>query len=73
MRAILSLPSLVLVSVLVPGEVLAQKAASGTAVPATYATKAEAEKAAKLYHCTGAHQMGDKWMPCERHGDAHSH
>ncbi|MFM7464225.1 MAG: hypothetical protein ACKO28_01910 [Cyanobium sp.] len=68
-----SIASIVLVSFLVPAEVLAQKAASGTAVPATYATKAEAEKAAKLFHCTGAHQMGDKWMPCERHGDAHSH
>ncbi|MFM7236195.1 MAG: hypothetical protein ACKOYK_05400 [Cyanobium sp.] len=56
-----------------PTEALAQKASSGRAVPATFATKAEAEKAAKQFHCTGAHQMGDRWMPCDRHGDAHSH
>ena len=41
-------------------------------VPALYATKAEAEKAAKLFHCTGAHPMDDKWMPCVKHGDAHA-
>tara|TARA_Y100001968_G_scaffold322657_1_gene359120 strand:- start:102 stop:347 length:246 start_codon:yes stop_codon:yes gene_type:complete len=33
-------------------------------------TKIEAEKAAKDFHCTGAHQMGGKWMPCQSH-DAH--
>ena len=27
-------------------------------------------KAAKAFNCTGAHQMGDKWMPCKSH-DAH--
>jgi hypothetical protein len=35
-----------------------------------YATQAEAEKAAKLhFNCTGAHKMGDQWMPCAKHGD----
>ena len=38
-----------------------------------FATKAEAEKAAAKLNCTGAHQMGDKWMPCAKHGDAKSH
>ncbi|MFM7676953.1 MAG: DUF3721 domain-containing protein [Synechococcus sp.] len=34
-----------------------------------YATQAEAEKAAKLhFNCTGAHRMGDQWMPCAKHG-----
>jgi len=47
-------------------------------VPAMYATQAEAEKAAKLhFNCTGAHKMGDQWMPCAQHGGAqgssHSH
>ena len=28
-------------------------------------TKIEAEKAASKYGCTGAHKMGNKWMPCE--------
>ena len=74
MRPLLPLASLVLLSsTVVPVEVLAQKASSNSAVPATYATRAEAEKAAKQFHCTGAHQMGDRWMPCDRHGNAHSH
>jgi hypothetical protein len=38
-----------------------------------YATKAEAEKAARKFNCTGAHQMGNQWMPCAQHGDAKSH
>jgi len=38
-------------------------------VPALYATKAEAEVAAKKhFNCTGAHQMGKQWMPCSKHG-----
>lgn len=40
-------------------------------VPAVYATKAEAEEAAKKhFHCTGAHPMGKQWMPCAKHGQA---
>lgn len=34
-----------------------------------YPTKAEAEKAAPKFNCTGAHLMGDKWMPCATHSD----
>ena len=34
---------------------------------ALFETKAEAEKAAKDFNCTGAHSMDDKWMPCENH------
>ncbi len=42
----------------------------GTApIKAMYDTKAEAEEAATLFNCKGAHQMGAKWMPC----DAHNH
>tara|TARA_Y100001968_G_scaffold240246_1_gene223768 strand:+ start:710 stop:904 length:195 start_codon:yes stop_codon:yes gene_type:complete len=40
---------------------------SGT--PALFNTKIEAEKAAKDFNCTGAHQMEDKWMPCKSHED----
>ena len=53
--------------------------ATGTGgVPALYPTQAEAEKAAKLhFNCTGAHRMGNQWMPCAKHGgvqgSAHSH
>ena len=32
-----------------------------------YDTKEEAEKAAIELGCEGAHQMGDKWMPCSSH------
>jgi hypothetical protein len=46
---------------------------SKTAVPALYPTRAEAEKAARLhFHCSGAHPMGDQWMPCAQHGSDHS-
>ena len=37
--------------------------------PALFETKAEAEKAAKNFNCTGAHKMGNKWMPCKSHAD----
>ncbi|WP_315860243.1 DUF3721 domain-containing protein [Cyanobium sp. Cruz-8H5] len=57
---------------------LGAPAAGSGGVPAMYATQAEAEKAAKLhFNCTGAHKMGDQWMPCAKHGGAqgssHSH
>ena len=41
-----------------------------TATPSLFETKVEAEKAAKDFNCTGAHRMGDNWMPCKSH-DAH--
>jgi hypothetical protein len=63
---------------LLPLAALANPPAGGGAVPALYATRAEAEKAARLhFNCTGAHRMGDQWMPCAGHGSgqgsAHSH
>lgn len=36
---------------------------------ATFATKAEAEAAAKNFNCKGAHQMGSMWIPCASHGE----
>ena len=51
---------------------LAAPAAGSGGVPALYPTQAEAEKAAKLhFNCTGAHKMGNQWMPCAKHGDVH--
>jgi len=51
---------------------LAAPAAGSGGVPALYRTQAEAEKAAQLhFNCTGAHKMGDQWMPCAKHGDTH--
>ena len=34
-------------------------------------TKEEAEKEAYKFDCEGAHQMGDKWMPCSMHNHNH--
>ncbi len=43
-------------------------------IPSMFNTKLEAEQAAeKHFDCFGAHQMGDKWMPCEKHNDHHHH
>jgi hypothetical protein len=45
--------------------------ASTQGVPVMYSTKAEAEAAAKKhFNCTGAHPMGQQWMPCAQHGKA---
>ena len=38
-------------------------------MPALFKTKREAIKAAKDYGCSGAHKMGEQWMPCKKHGD----
>ena len=39
----------------------------GSGVRAMYPTRSEAEAAAPLFGCKGAHQMGDQWMPCAAH------
>ena len=36
-------------------------------MPDLFNTKKEAEKAAVMYGCSGAHKMGKKWMPCKNH------
>ena len=36
-------------------------------MPSIFETKEEAEKAAAIYGCVGAHKMGKKWMPCKMH------
>ena len=41
-------------------------------IKAMYDTKEEAEKAAALFNCKGAHQMGEKWMPCDSHNHGSS-
>ena len=32
-----------------------------------FETKEQAEQEAYKFDCEGAHQMGDKWMPCSMH------
>ena len=47
-----------------------------TKTPALFETRREAKKAAKSFNCTGAHKMGDKWLPCathELHEKHHNH
>ena len=39
----------------------------GIEMPSLYETKEQAEKEAIKFGCKGAHQMGDKWMPCSMH------
>ena len=34
-------------------------------MPGLFKTKEEAEESAARYGCIGAHQMGEKWMPCK--------
>jgi hypothetical protein len=48
---------------------------STSGVRAMYPTRSEAEAAAPLFGCKGAHQMGDQWMPCaaHSHGDHGKH
>ncbi len=36
-------------------------------MPALFDTKLEAEQAAENFNCSGAHKMGNKWMPCNSH------
>ena len=61
---------LALASACLPSLACAQTTNAG-AVPAMYATKAEAEAAAKKhFNCTGAHPMGNQWMPCATHGQS---
>ena len=35
---------------------------------AVFPTQAEAEAAAPEFGCSGAHQMGEMWMVCAKHG-----
>jgi hypothetical protein len=41
--------------------------AGSRAVPALYATQAEAEAAAARFGCKAAHRIGKQWMPSAQH------
>ena len=53
-----------------PAAIAAPDPSGQAGTKAIFATKAEAEAAAKQFHCQGAHKMGDLWMPCASHGAA---
>ncbi|MFZ9228757.1 MAG: hypothetical protein ACO23C_00670 [Prochlorococcaceae cyanobacterium] len=46
--------------------------ARSSGIAAVYASKAEAEAAARHFGCRGAHKMGHQWMPCGSHRAATS-
>ena len=40
---------------------------------AMFKMQADAAAAAPGFGCTGAHQMGEMWMVCDKHGEADHH
>ena len=40
-------------------------------MPILFDTREQAEKEAYTFGCEGAHQMGNKWMPCSMHKHNH--
>jgi len=40
-------------------------------MPMLFDTREQAEKEAYKFGCEGAHQMGNKWMPCSMHKHNH--
>ncbi|MGC6483413.1 MAG: DUF3721 domain-containing protein [Synechococcus sp.] len=54
-----------------PPEASQTPPASG-GIKAMYPTRAEAEAAAPLFGCEGAHAMGQEWMPCAMHHEGHA-
>ena len=40
-------------------------------MPMLFDTREQAEKEANKFGCEGAHQMGNKWMPCSMHKHNH--
>ena len=40
-------------------------------MPMLFDTREQAEKEAYKFGCEGAHQMGNKWMPCNMHKHNH--
>ena len=40
-------------------------------MPMLFDTREQAEKEAYKFGCKGAHQMGNKWMPCSMHKHNH--
>ena len=53
------------------GDVLAHDHGAGEPKQAMFKTRQEAEAAAPDFGCTGAHAMGEMWMVCAKHGQAH--
>ena len=51
------------------GTLLSEKSTStAQGMKSIFSTQAEAEAAAPDFNCSGAHKMGNQWMPCSAHG-----
>ena len=59
------------IGVLMLSATLAMAGSHGKPKQAMFKTQAEAEAAAPGFGCTGAHQMGEMWMVCDKHGESH--
>ena len=66
------LPVVVVAITLTTGSVSAQHQHSKPK-QAMFPTRAEAEAAAPEFGCSGAHQMGEMWMVCSKHGSLTPH
>ena len=66
------LPLVVAAMTLTAGSVRAQHDHSKPR-QAMFPTRAEAEAAAPEFGCSGAHQMGEMWMVCAKHGASNPH
>ena len=66
------LPMVVAAMTLTIGSVSAQHQHSKPR-QAMFPTRAEAEAAAPEFGCSGAHQMGEMWMVCSKHGVSSPH
>ena len=45
-----------------------QPTSTAQGMKSIFSTQAEAEAAAPGFNCSGAHKMGNQWMPCSSHG-----
>ena len=45
-----------------------QSTSTDRGMKAVFSSQTEAEAAAPGFNCTGAHKMGNQWMPCSAHG-----
>ena len=49
-------------------QLVEQPTSTAQGMKSIFNTQAEAEAAAPGFNCSGAHKMGNQWMPCSSHG-----
>ena len=70
MKNVFSLLSLIYMTILTLG-CSNKPADKEMKMPMLFDNREQAEKEAYKFGCTGAHQMGNKWMPCSMHKNNH--